>query len=499
MKYITTPIYYVNAAPHIGHAVTTLAADVLARFWRLRGEETFFLTGTDEHGAKIAEAAEAAGEEPQAFVDSVSATFQTSWNNLSIQPDGFIRTTDSRHKTYVQQFLQELYNKGEIIKGEYKGWYCTGCEEFKTESQIGENNTCPIHLSPLKEVAEETYLFRLSRYQDQITQLIESDTLQILPKERKNEVLAFIREGLRDVAISRKNVAWGVPLPWDESHTVYVWVDALLNYLSAEDVSGPDFNGVKPVWPPALQLIGKDILRFHAVIWPGLLLAAGKSLPKQLFVHGFFTVEGHKMSKSLGNVIAPEQVIERYGVDGARYVLLAAVPFGLDGDMSWDRLDSIYNSDLANNLGNLVNRVQSMIGRYRDGVVPSNVTNPVSLDHIQKTGEVFAEYLESVDLSKAIELLKAHAAQFNVYIEQSKPWELAKTDQEELDRVLLNLAENLYGLAILVAPFLPNASQKILSIFGTSTAEAQYDTLGKSNTAGKTVTPIEPLFPRLEV
>lgn len=493
MKYVTTPIYYVNGTPHIGSALTTLVADVLARFWRLKKEDVFFLTGTDEHGAKIAESAEKAGKEPQVFADEISQQFEDAWKLLNIEPDGFIRTTNDAHKKYVQQFLQDLYDKGHIYKGEYTGWYCVGCEEFKTTSQIGENNTCPIHLKPLTQLSEEAYHFKLSAFEDQIKEAIESGKFAVEPKERKNEVLSFINEGLRDVAISRKNVAWGIQVPWDTDHTVYVWVDALLNYVSAVD--GKVFADNKPDWPPTLQLVGKDILRFHAVIWPGLLLAAEKLLPEKLFVHGYFTVEGQKMSKSLGNVILPQDLVDRYGVDGARYVLLAAVPFGSDGDISFSRLDEIYNNDLANNLGNLVSRVQSMLVKYRDGIVPETKISSDLLFRRKLHDQDDGDYIRDMQ-SK----LYWYCNQLNAYIQNNQPWVLAKTDtQGELDHILGYLAENVFFCAVELAPFIPDTADKILAIFGSSIAEINYDTLNTTNhTAGKKIQPCEPLFPRLE-
>lgn len=496
MKYITTPIYYVNGTPHIGSALTTLAADVVARFWRLKQEGVFFLTGTDEHGAKIAEAAEKAGQEPQAFADAVAEEFQAAWKLLNIEPDGFIRTTNAAHKKYVQTFLQDLYSKGHIYKGEYTGWYCVGCEEFKTTTQIGADNTCPIHLTPLTEVSEEAYHFKLSAFEPQIKDAIESGAFKIEPEERKNEALAVLKDGLRDVAISRKNVAWGITLPWDESHTVYVWVDALLNYLSASE--GDVFAAAKPVFPPSLQIIGKDILRFHALIWPGLLLAADKPLPEKLFVHGYFTVEGQKMSKSLGNVISPQDLVDRYGVDGARYLLLRAVPFGSDGDIAHARLDDIYDNELANVIGNLVNRVQTMLIKYRNSIVPNADINRAPFEYlIEKTQAAIAR----ADFHTALEeFLIRESRLLNGLIEEKKPWELFKQGKgDELDEVLGRLAEDIYILGALLAPFLPDISGKILALFGSSIAEINYDTLNTTNhTAGVTIQPIEPLFPRLD-
>ncbi len=499
MKYITTPIYYTNDLPHIAHAYTTLAADIVARFWRLQKQEVFFLTGTDEHGAKIAQAAEAAGKTAQEFVDILSEEFKKSWESLDIRPDGFIRTTDPKHEKVVQHFLQQLYDKGYIYKGEYKGWYCVGCEEFKTETQIGPDHTCPIHLKPLLEVAEETYLFKLTQFRDQLLELVQTDKLKIQPETRKNEVLSFIeKEGLQDVAISRKNVAWGISLPWDTTHTIYVWIDALLNYLSAADQGGPEFErGARPHFPPTLQLIGKDILRFHAIIWPALLLAVDLPLPQELFVHGYFTLGGHKMSKSLGNTISPEQLVARYGIDGARYVLISAIPFGDDGDVSWSRFDTIYQTNLANNLGNLVNRVQTMLERYQANTVPAVEVHDLHLAVVVR--EVNQSLGDWLKLHEATGAINAHVRELNSYIESNAPWQLAKDNKaQELAQVLATLAENVFVSAALLAPFIPETSAKILATFGASVADIDYATLGERNhTAGKTIRPVAPLFPRL--
>lgn len=496
-KYITTPIYYANDVPHIGSTLTTLAADVLARFWRLKGDNTYFLTGTDEHGAKLAEAAEKAGITPQELVDKYSAEFEKAWESFNIHPDGFIRTTNPKHEQFVQDFLQKLYDSGHIYKGEYTGWYCTGCEEFKTGTQIGEDNTCPLHKTPLKEVSESAYLFKLSAFRDKLLEIIEKDELKVRPESRKNEVISFIREGLRDVAISRANVAWGIPVPWDEKHTVYVWIDALLNYLSATKEGVLDNSAP---WPPTVQLIAKDILRFHAVIWPALLLAADEKLPKELFVHGYLSVDGQKMSKSLGNVIRPQELIDRYGVDGARYLLLAAVPFGADGDISFSRLDAIYNSHLANGFGNLVNRIQAMLVRYFDSVVPKSKFNEVDLRVFNYLAVQSVKHISDINLSEYLEELVVRHNRLNNLIEEKKPWDLAKDDKrDELDKLFARLAEELYLLGALLWPIIPESAEKILSIFGASVDQINYATLGeKSHIAGVTITPIAPLFPRIE-
>lgn len=491
--YITTPIYYVNDKPHIGHATTTIIADALARYHRLRGASVFFLTGTDEHGVKIAEAAKKAGEEPGLFVAKTAEAFQKAWDELDIRPDGFIRTTDPKHEAFVQQFLQSLYAAGHIYKGKYRGWYCVGCEEFKTETQIGPEHSCPLHLTPLQELEEDAYMFRLSHFQDQIMELVTSDTLAIRPLSRKNEVLSFLREGLRDVAISRRQVRWGIPLPWDSDHTVYVWIDALLNYLSAADPEGPTFpSQCKPEFPPSIQYLAKDILRFHAVIWPALLLARDLPLPKELFILGYLTVEGQKMSKSLGNVIAPQELIVRYGRDAARYMLFAAAPLGADGDVSWERFDALYTTDLANGIGNTVHRFQSMLQRYRNGKVPQS-----EIDDLGKSQLVAAPFASLLDETRQV------IDRLNSYIDEHQPWQLAKSDrpedQSQLDRVLVTLAEHIYCLGFALAPLLPSASARILSLFGASLAHVQYGTLGQeAPTQARVIEPIDALFPRLE-
>lgn len=495
MAYITTPIYYANAAPHIGSAYTTLAADVFARYWRnCKKEPTFFLTGTDEHGAKIAQSAEAEEKDPQLFVDAMADYFREAWQALDIKPDGFIRTSDPAHAAVVQTVLQKLYDAGHIYEGEYSGWYCVGCEEFKTETQMGPDFTCPIHLTPLKQVSESAYLFKLSAYKEKLVHLIESDQFKVQPETRKNEVLGFLRQDeLRDVAISRQNVAWGIPLPWDSSHTIYVWVDALLNYYSASVPSGPDFGGARPIFPPTLQLIGKDILRFHAVTWPALLLAAELPLPKELFVHGYFTIDGHKMSKSLGNIITPQELIDRYGVDGARYVLLASTQFGVDGDVSWEQFDSLYNHHLANNIGNVVSRVQAMAVRYLEGQITLS-----AIDHTLIASYMSA--LEMADLSRGLQLIQNKFDAINSAIEQTKPWELAKSNDSQLPGLIGGWLGDIFTVGALLAPYMPDTAEKIVGIFGTSINQINYATLDKEIVGdARTIAPTEPLFPRLSV
>jgi methionyl-tRNA synthetase len=352
--FITTPIYYVNDLPHIGHAYTTVAADVLARYHRKKGEKVFLLTGTDEHGAKVAKAAQEQNKTPKQFADEISAQFEKSWKDLNIQYDYFVRTTDPEHEKYVQNFLNDLFKKGVIYPGIYEGLYCTGCEAYKTQAELVEG-LCPDHNSPPEIVKEKVYYFGLSKYREELTEIIEKNQLLVEPESRKKEVLNFIKAGLKDVAISRTQVEWGIKLPWQPEQTIYVWIDALLNYLSA---------GYR-YWPVDLHLIGKDILRFHAIIWPAMLLAMDLPLPKKIYVHGYLTVEGKKMSKTLGNVISVDLLIKQFGVDGARYLILSSLPYGLDGDVSESFFTRKYNADLANELGNLVQRVVTLASREK--------------------------------------------------------------------------------------------------------------------------------------
>src|SRR3989338_1238440 len=369
--YVTTPIYYVNAEPHIGTAYTTIAADVLARFYRLSGVPTFFLTGTDEHGQKIAAMAAAAGKPPEDFTREMSAKYSMIWNTLEIAPDDFIRTTEERHIAAVNKFLETLKLSGKVYEGDYEGLYCVGHEAFVKDSELTADGLCPDHKTKPEKVKEKNWFFKLSDYGELIKEKIQSGEFVIAPVERKNEVLAFLDSGLEDIAISRPNVKWGIPLPWDPSQTVCVWVEALFNYVSA--LGFPDGENYKKFWPVDLQLMGKDIIRFHCVIWPALLAAAGLAWPRKIFAHGFFTIGGQKMSKSLGNVLDPQALAQKYSPDALRYFLLREVPFGQDGDVSEEKLRSRYEGDLANGLGNLFSRVTTLIAQKLEGVLPDVV------------------------------------------------------------------------------------------------------------------------------
>lgn len=467
--YITTPIYYINAKPHIGSAYTTIAADVLARYHRMVGDDTFFLTGTDEHGEKNEAIAQKEKIDPQTYADKMSADFENTWDSLNISNDNFIRTTNKKHKKLVQKALQKMYDDGYIYKGEHTGLYCSGCEQYKTEKDLVDG-LCPDHKTKPKNAKEESYMFKMSAFSDKIKKLIKNDELLIIPTSKKNEILSFYEDGLKDISFSRSNTRWGIELPWDKNHVSYVWPDAFLNYLSGLNWSGSIEKDNK-MWPAELHLMSKDILRVHATIWPAMLLALGLPLPKKLFIHGFLLVNGQKMSKSIGNIIAPDELIAKYGVDSTRYLLIDATPFGNDADISWEKFDEKYNANLANGLGNLISRSMTLVQKAeKAGIRLKNndqkSDNYENQDFIHNTDKVWNKYKKEMDeikIESALKITWNHIKFLDNYITCAKPWELIKEKDAKVGIMLYNTLEHIKFISVLLWPFMPTVSDQILS------------------------------------
>ncbi|HUP26518.1 MAG TPA: methionine--tRNA ligase [Candidatus Limnocylindrales bacterium] len=455
---VTTSLPYVNGDPHIGFAMELVQADVLARSARALKKSVLFTTGTDEHGGKIAEKAKEAGLEPKAFADQVSEAFREVAKSLNISNDRFIRTTDVGHEQRAQLIWQAL--KKDIYKGNYTGWYCTGCEAFVTEAVAKDNKgVCPNHNKPYEKIEEENYFFKLSAYAPQIQQHIQNGSFRVIPATKKHEILNVIKDGLEDISISRPKdkISWGIPVPGDNNQVMYVWFEALMNYITV--LGYPEYEDFKKFWPANVQVIGKDILRFHAAIWPGILLGLGLPLPKTLYVHGFITVADQKMSKSLGNVLHPKEIIEEYGTDAFRYYFLRHVPSYEDGDFNWDRLHAAYNNELANELGNVVQRTTAMITQYQNGIVGS--TPEAEHDQAQ-----YWEALESCHFDRALDEIWEQVRGLNQYIDEQKPWEINKKgDADHLREVLAYQVSCLLEIAQMLEPFMPDTAQKITHIF----------------------------------
>ena len=504
---ITTPIYYVNAEPHLGHAYTTIAADILARHHRQLGDDVFLLTGTDEHGNKVAQAAEERGLSPREHVDQLAPKFREMTLQVNASNDFFIRTTDPEHEAFVQAFVEKLRAAGDIEKRTYGGLYCTACEGFYYERDLVDGK-CPIHHTEPVWLEEENYYFLLSKYQDRLAEFYRSHPDWVRPRSRYNEALAFIEGGLEDISISRKSITWGIPVPWDPEQVVYVWVDALINYISALTYARPGDDLVARYWPADLHLLAKDILKFHAVIWPALLWSAGYDVPGGEFIHGYLLMGGEKMSKTRGNVLDPFAVIDEYGIDSLRFYLFREVTFGLDGSISLEGFEHRYNNELANELGNLVSRTVSMIGKYRDGRIPAapGASGDGGGPGLAREGEAMtaavSAHLSAIEITAGLEAIWEFVRRLNRYVEEESPWKLAKDEAQadRLDAVLHGLAAGLRLVALSLYPVVPGTSVEILRRLGQPHGQtdlllehARWDALVAAD-----VVAAPSLFPRIE-
>lgn len=513
--YITTPIYYVNDVPHIGHAYTTIAADVLARYHRMKGEEVYFLTGTDENSQKNVEAAKNKGvKDIKKYVDEMSAKWQETWDSLGITNDDFIRTTETRHLKGVKKFFETVYKNGDIYKGKYKGLYCPGCEAYVTESDL-VNGKCSVHKITPQKIEEENYFFKFKKYEDRLLEYIEKNPDFIQPEARRNEIVNYISHHLEDISISRLSQEWGIPVPDIvhkfkkergpstslgtnvEKQVLYVWFDALINYLTGVGYAKNEDN-FKKWWPADLHLVGKDIIKFHCALWPAMLLSAGLPLPKKVFAHGFFTLNEQKISKSLGNVIDPIDLVNKYGIDEVRYYLLREIPFGEDGDFSFKRLEKRYNAELANGLGNLVARVLTMCEKYFDSRVPPKISGTAA-----PTWSSYEMALENLKFNQALQDIWDLISFCDELINREAPWQLVKVDKERLERVIYTLLETIRHIAWLIAPFMPITSDMIFEQLGLSPKKEKTKNFEQAKKwggmmPGKKIKKGKILFPRLK-
>ncbi len=456
--YLSTPIYYVNDKPHIGHAYATVAADILARYYRQKGYDVLFATGVDENAQKTVQAAEAAGKPIAQYTENMANVWQQTWEKLGITNDAFVRTTSEQHKAAVYEIIKRVQASGDIYKGTYKGFYCVGCESFIKESDLVDG-LCPDHKTKPEWLEEDNFFFKLSRYQQQLLEHIESHPDFIQPKSRRHEVVSFIEQGLQDFSISRSTQKWGIPWPDEPNQVVYVWFDALTNYLTATGFPNPEYQ---KYWPCNLHLVGKDIIKFHCIYWPAMLISAGLPLPEQIFAHGFFTIDGQKISKSLGNVVDPLALADEFGIDTLRYYLFAEIPFGEDGEFNNQRFHTVYTTDLADDLGNLVQRVAVLISKHLEGKIGDLPEPTIKV-------EAYEQAIKSLKLSSALKGVWQEIRNLNVYLQDQKPWQKVATDKADFEKIVRQTVANLLLIANLLKPFLPESSNKISSTFAGGT------------------------------